>query len=438
MRTLCSRGGLAVSERNRKALPLRPFRRDDRIMSDRPIKISFGQMRGQGLRGILVYSADCHCSHPTVISTDRWSDGRRSCDFSGLYTDIRSALRTGASALVGAIAIAAICWVAANGLTWAADNSAAAHNRLLGGGINLGAALEAPNEGAWGVTLKPEYFRLIKQAGFNSVRVPICWSAHAATQPPYAIEPSFFARIDWVINQALSNGLVVILDLHHYSDMNSDPDGNLPRLVGIWNQIAERYRNSPDRVYFELFNEPSGSLTDPKWQGIMLTLLHTVRQSNPTRTVIIGPAFWNSLDHLGHLELPSDDKHIIVTFHYYEPVAFTHQEASWIAGSENWKGTPWKGNDQDRAMLARDFDRAAAWAAQNDRPLFLGEFGSYQAADMESRTLWTRAVVEEAKKHGFSWSYWEFCSNFGVYDPIAMAWRTPLLQALIGGLRGLQ
>src|SRR5215475_4285532 len=54
------------------------------------------------------------------------------------------------------------------------------------------------------------------------------------------------------------------------------------------------------------------------------------------------------------------------------------------------------------------------------------------AANMEDRALWTRAVAREAEKWGFSWSYWEFCSEFGAYDPVARQWRQPLLNALLG------
>jgi hypothetical protein len=60
-------------------------------------------------------------------------------------------------------------------------------NVHLGRGVNLGNALEAPKEGEWGVTLREEYFHLIAEAGFDSVRIPIRWSAHAAlTEPPTA------------------------------------------------------------------------------------------------------------------------------------------------------------------------------------------------------------------------------------------------------------
>src|SRR4030042_4526719 len=60
-----------------------------------------------------------------------------------------------------------------------------AHAQRLGRGINLGNALEAPQEGDWGVVLQEEYFSLIREAGFDTVRVPIRWSAHALAEPPY-------------------------------------------------------------------------------------------------------------------------------------------------------------------------------------------------------------------------------------------------------------
>src|SRR5262245_39122684 len=78
--------------------------------------------------------------------------------------------------------------------------------RALGRGINFGNALEAPREGAWGMELKEEYFAAVKDAGFQSVRIPIKWSAHAAAEPPYTLDRKFAERVDWAIEQALSRG----------------------------------------------------------------------------------------------------------------------------------------------------------------------------------------------------------------------------------------
>ena len=68
-------------------------------------------------------------------------------------------------------------------------------NRLLGRGINMGNALEAPREGEWGVTLRDEYFQRIKEAGFHSVRIPIRWSAHAKPAVPFTIDDALLQGV---------------------------------------------------------------------------------------------------------------------------------------------------------------------------------------------------------------------------------------------------
>ncbi len=83
---------------------------------------------------------------------------------------------------------------------------------------NLGNALAAPTEGEWGLVLEAEHFRLIRQAGFDMVRIPIRWSAHAQTEPPYTIDPAFFERIDWVLDQARRQRLIAMINMHHYDE----------------------------------------------------------------------------------------------------------------------------------------------------------------------------------------------------------------------------
>jgi endoglucanase len=308
---------------------------------------------------------------------------------------------------------------------------ASALNRTIGRGINLGNGLEAPSEGAWGYRIEDEHLRLIKEAGFDSVRMPIRWSARAATEPPYTIEPAFFERVDHVLDQALKNGLVAIVNVHHYDEVYPDPERHMPRLVAIWKQIAERYHDRPPTVLFELLNEPNAKLDAQRWNAAIPKLLAVIRPQNPHRGVIVGPASWNNVNALSELKLPADDQWLIATFHYYEPFQFTHQGASWAKGSKEWLGRKWTGSPAELKRLRQDFDIAEAWGKKNHRPIFLGEFGAYSAADMQSRAQWTRAIVREATKRGFSFAYWEFGSGFGAYDPSAKEWREPLLKALV-------
>lgn len=316
--------------------------------------------------------------------------------------------------------------------TAAAQDRAGAHaaNKKLGRAINLGNALEAPKEGEWGVTLKAEYFRAIKEAGFDSVRLPTRWSAHAMAEPPYTLEPTFAARIDWAVEQALANGLNIVLNVHHYGEADTDPERHVPRLAAIWQQLAQRYRDRPTSVYFELLNEPHTKLVDATWNAAIPRLLEPVRKTNPTRPVIVGPAHWNAIRGLDKLELP-DDPNLILTVHFYDPYQFTHQGAPWSKGADAWKGKQWTGSAEEQEAIRAQLTKAASWARKHHRPVFLGEFGAYQVADMDSRERWTRFVAREAEKLGFSWAYWEFCAGFGAYDPKTDAWRQPLKNALV-------
>jgi endoglucanase len=313
----------------------------------------------------------------------------------------------------------------------AAAKDASHYNRLLGRGVNLGNVFEAPREGAWGLTLKEEYFPLIRKAGFSSVRIPVRWSAHAEAAAPYRIEPAFLERIDWAVEKALDAGLVVVLNVHHYEELNANPSGHKERFLAIWEQIAGRYRGHPDRLLFELLNEPNGKLSDELWNDYLKEALAAVRASNPSRAVIIGPGSWNNAKHLKHLKLPKDDRLLIVTFHYYNPFPFTHQGAEWVKDSRRWLGTRWQGTAREKQDVEKDLDEAAAWAKKEGRPLFLGEFGAYSKADMGSRARWTAFVRGQAEKRGMSWAYWEFASGFGAYDRPAGRWREPLLSALV-------
>jgi endoglucanase len=303
------------------------------------------------------------------------------------------------------------------------DDASAANNRL-GRGINLGNALEAPKEGAWGMTLKPEYFRVIKAAGFATIRLPVKWSGHAQTRAPYYIDRKFAERVDWAVDQALANRLNVVINVHHYDEMHTHPAEHLPRLAALWEQIAARYKDRPPEVYFELLNEPRGNLTELRWNTITPRLLAAVRKTNPSRPVIIGPGRWNAIQALDKLDLPTEDRNLIVTIHFYDPFQFTHQGAPWVKQSNKWKGQTWLGTEAEQAAVRQSLAQAAEWAKEHGRPVFLGEFGAYQGADMESRLRWTRFVAREAEQLGFSWAYWDFGSKFGAYDLKIEGWRT--------------
>lgn len=314
-----------------------------------------------------------------------------------------------------------------------ADALAFEQNRRLGRGVNLGNALEAPVEGEWGMVLEESYFDLIVEGGFDSVRVPVRWDAHALTRPPYTIEPAFFERVDWVVNTALQRDLAVVINIHHFDPAIMEaPQDHKDRFLEIWAQIAERYQDYPDGLYFELMNEPYGTLgTTSAWNQMAAEAISIIRKTNPYRTLIVGPGEYNGIYALYNLQLPEDDRNLIVTVHYYLPFQFTHQGADWVEGSEAWLGKTWRATSVEKDALTSDLDLVYRWGSQKRRPIYLGEFGAYSMADMESRRIWTDFVAREAEKRGFSWAYWEFGAGFGVYDREAAAWNEPILKALM-------
>lgn len=304
-------------------------------------------------------------------------------------------------------------------------------NRKIYRGVNFGNALEAPNEGDWGVTIEDEYFRLLTEAHFTSVRVPTKWSAHAATTEPYKIYDSFFSRMDWIVKKAIENELTIILNIHHYDEIFSEPANHKARFLALWEQIAAHYQNYPAELIFEILNEPHDNLTPQLWNQYLVEALQIIRKTNPERNVVIGTANWGGIGTLNELVIPKNDGHLIVTVHYYNPFQFTHQGAEWVDGANAWLGTLWSGTTAERLAVDKDLDMAVAYGKKNNVPIYLGEFGAYNKADIRSRERWTAYIARQAEAKDIGWTYWEFCSGFGVYDREKKQWIPRILEALI-------
>lgn len=304
-------------------------------------------------------------------------------------------------------------------------------NQSLAPGINMGNALEAPSEGEWDVVIKDEYFAMFKEAGFSSVRIPIRWSAHTDTLPPYAIDAEFLARVKYVVDLALEQGLTTVINTHHYNPLFQAPEAHQARLLAIWNQVGNTFKDYPANLIFEPLNEPHAKLTPQLWNEWIPVLIEEVRSTNPDRTLMFGTANWGGVSKLDSLFIPDSEQNVIVTVHYYEPFHFTHQGASWVDGSDAWLGKTWSGTAEEMVQMEEFFSVIEGYQAKHKRPINLGEFGAFSAADSSSRALWTAAIVEQCEKRGYSWNYWEFCSGFGIYDDATQTYREHLLKALI-------
>lgn len=329
-------------------------------------------------------------------------------------------------------------------------------------GINLGNALDAPSEGAWGVTLQPNHFRMAKAAGLDHVRLPVRFSAHALAEAPFTIEPALFERVDFAIQQAAEQGLSIIIDLHHYEELMKKPSRHADRLLGLWKQIAERYRDKPATVAFELINEPCDELKPEILNGITQRALAIVRATNPTRTVFVDSFFWAGADYLKQLELPQDPN-LVPSFHDYQPILFTHQGMPWMTAEFQTPGVVFPGPPATPVTplpAAQKTDWVSRWFASynadpiaknsngptaifdyfkvveeyvksTNRRVYMGEFGVPKVVDAKSRENWLRMVRQEAEKRHIGWALWDDGGQFRAMNVKEGTWEAPIEAALL-------
>jgi endoglucanase len=309
----------------------------------------------------------------------------------------------------------------------------------LGRGVNFGNMLEPPKEGDWGLTVEQRFIDLLDGGTFRSVRLPVRWSNHASADASAVIDPAFFSRVDSVVDRLLGKGVYVVLDMHHYRQLDGDAlDANEQsvdpavvevRLLAMWRQIAARYKNRSDRLILEVYNEPHGNLND-RWNDIMARAVGTIRREDAQRLIVVGPTSWNSASDLSQLVLPND-ANLLLTVHNYEPFNFTHQGATWVSPTPPI-GTDCCSADQ-LAQMSHGLDLAKAYGLKVGYPVFVGEFGSFSAADNAARLRYSRAMRDLIEARGMSWTYWELAAGFGIYDPTgAGAFRADLKDALYG------
>jgi len=275
------------------------------------------------------------------------------------------------------------------------------------------------------------HFKIIHDGGFDFVRVVLSSFRHMDANNQ--LDAQWLATLDWVVREAQAAGLTVILDEHDFDMCSKDPDACEPKLITFWQQIGERYKHAPNTVLFELMNEPHAPLDAARWNAMLAKLLPVVRATNPNRTLVIGPTQWNNSEQLPTLELPKTDRNILVTFHSYEPFRFTHQGAPWVPGMTAVHDVPF--TDADAAAIRAQYDKVAAWSKAEDRPILMGEFGAYDKSGtpIEARARYTATVRKEAEAHGFAWAYWQFDSDFVLWDMSKDQWVEPLRKALVPG-----
>ena len=305
-------------------------------------------------------------------------------------------------------------------------------NKRLGRGVNIGNTFEAPTETAWGNSWDASYLKIIADLGFSHVRLPVRWETSERTMAtaPYTISADFLERIKSVVDEAISNNLYIIVNMHHHEALYKDPAGQKARFLSQWRQIADCFREYPDKLLFEIMNEPQEKLSDADlWNQFFADALSEVRKTNPDRCVLVCSSNWGGINGVNLIELP-DDENLILTVHYYNPFDFTHQGADW-ANMEHVSGVEWLDTELERDVVRQEFREVRVFAEKHNIPVHVGEFGAYSRADLVSRAKWTTFVARFFEEQGYSWAYWEFNAGFGFYNPDTKTFVQPLVDALL-------
>jgi aryl-phospho-beta-D-glucosidase BglC (GH1 family) len=281
---------------------------------------------------------------------------------------------------------------------------------LIRKGINMGNTLEPPLEGGWNNPPAREiYFDMYRDAGFDLVRIPVRWDMHTSYEAPFTVDPVWMQRVEQVVDWALERDLFVIINAHHDNWIKENYSNALyrARFDSIWSQISVHFQDKPEKLMFEVLNEPHG-LSKPQNDELHARILNIIRRTNPTRIVIIQGNVWGGAQELIDMAVPEDD-YLIGSFHTYDP---------WPFGLE---GHGSFGPSEIRA-LDEKFAGVKAWSDQQGIPVLLGEFGCHRDASYNQRMKHYKTYMDLIEKYGFMFSVWDDGGNFGILVRPSYRW----------------
>ncbi len=285
----------------------------------------------------------------------------------------------------------------------------------MGRGVNLGNVLSAPIEGNWAPAVLESYFEDVASVGFKTVRIPIRFDNqitplstvtyedtngnYIGSPADYTVDAAYLDRIEEVTDWALNKSLIAIIDVHgdhwyweSYDSESSEYKTGNDRLAiedrfrAIWRDISNRFQNKSEDLIFEIMNEAYFSMSAAEVDVVNADILSLIRQTNPTRNVIVnggGLNSWEAPLQMSTTFLSSDD-YLIATFHYYKPFSFTS------SSKPQYTDTDW-GSNSDKNTVNSHFDSVLSWSQNNGIPILLGEFGADNEGgyDYETETYGT-------------------------------------------------
>ena len=282
-------------------------------------------------------------------------------------------------------------------------------------------------------------FEQIKSLGCDVVRLPINLHYMTNGEPDYTVDPLFYSFLDQVVSWCEDLDINLILDNHTFDTTVATDPAVASVLIKVWTQMAEHYKSTSNRIFYEILNEPHG-IADNIWNSIQQQVIDAIRAIDTKHTIIVGPAGYNSYNNLNQMPVFSDNN-LIYTFHFYDPFLFTHQGASWadmtpvsgvpfpysadrmpscpselngtwIAGTfTNYK------NDGNMANVKRLIDIAYNFGQQRGVPVYCGEFGVYDLnSPPDDRVYWYNIVRSYLDEKNIPWTIWDYKGSFGLFN----------------------
>lgn len=300
----------------------------------------------------------------------------------------------------------------------------------LGRGINI-LGYDGIWEGGRNAPFRLDNLTAIRKAGFSHVRIN--FFGFKFMGEGNLLDETVLRRLDAVIEEVLARKLIPILDEHDTHVCQRDVSECTEKLKAFWTQIAARYAGKYPKLVFEVLNEPGGQMASTAWNALLNECLGIIRATNPRRTVIAAVLNVDDMP-VDDLVLPSDDRNLIVTFHYYAPIRFTHQGAPWSPTFSRIGPLDW-GSAEDESKARADFEKIRSWSEREKRPIYVGEFGVYEAAPAEARTRYLSFVARSAERLGWAWAYWQFDHDFAAFDSARQTWKPDILRALMPAVR---
>ena len=314
----------------------------------------------------------------------------------------------------------------------------------MGVGWNLGNTLDAPDnfsssatlsnmETLWTkVTTTEDLIKAVKDAGFNTIRIPVSWKKAANPNNNYTIRFDWMYRVQEIVDYAIDNGMYVILNTHHDSghsspapifkfDNEANTAASIEAFTQIWEQIAELFRDYDEKLIFEPLNEPR--TPDNDWSGNAekyenlnrhyQAFVDTVRENgsnNRFRFFIFNTyAASRSANPMNGLVLPEDtanDK-LIVSYHAYVPdsFAFGGLPGTTRGDTVNWSVTGREG--RDATDITAPMDRFYEKFVTEGIPVIIGETGATNKDNEAARAAWAEYYVKSAKERGMRVVIWD-------------------------------